>query len=142
MSSISNTFFETHSDRRGILTYLNTDWLTKVVRLYCITPSDTNVIRGWQGHLKESKWFICTKGIMEIDTAIIDAEINLLQENTKFVLQSNIPSVLYVPGGHATAIRAFEKNSTLMVFSNFSTEESKKDDLRFDLNKSKILEPK
>ena len=46
-----------HSDERGALAFVNSFGMEAVRRFYLIRHSDTRVIRAWQGHRTEEKWF-------------------------------------------------------------------------------------
>ena len=50
-----------------------------------------------------------------------------------FQLSGNEAVILEVLGGSATAIKANEIGSKLTVFSNFTLQESKEDDFRYDI---------
>jgi dTDP-4-dehydrorhamnose 3,5-epimerase-like enzyme len=56
-------------------------------------------------------------------------------EVTSYYLKANNPSVLYVPGGHVTGIKALKSDASLIVFSDMLVKESEDDDLRFNKNK-------
>ncbi|MFS4492262.1 sugar epimerase [Maribacter sp. 2308TA10-17] len=110
--------------------------MSEIIRMYEILPSDTKTIRGWQGHKKEKKWFYCNTGsfivnLMELDD--FEAPSKNLEPN-RFILEAKQPSVLEVSGGYATAFKAQEEDSKLIVFSNFSLDASKNDDFRFPLD--------
>lgn len=123
------------SDTRGKIKFFNTFDMTQIVRFYEISPVSTEIIRGWQGHLKEKKWFYCHTGSFIINTINIADKVipisNRIPE--RFVLKENTPLILEVPEGSATAFKSLEYGSKLMVFSNFTLEESMTDDIRFPL---------
>ncbi|MFK7812419.1 MAG: WxcM-like domain-containing protein [Maribacter sp.] len=124
------------SDKRGKLNFFNTFDLTKIVRMYEISPGDTSTVRGWQAHKEEKKWFYCNSGsfimnLIEVDDFDSPSE-TIIPE--RFFLDSQTSSVLEISGGYATAFKAQEDNSKLLVFSDFSLEASKNDDFRFPLD--------
>lgn len=125
-----------HRDERGKLNFFNDFNLKEVVRMYEISPSSITNVRGWQGHAKEHKWFYCSTGSFTVYLAPLTYFGNSLekQEIQKITLTASSPSILHITGGYATAFKAKEENSTLLVFSNFSVEESVADDFRFSLN--------
>ncbi len=124
------------SDERGTIAFANDFDLSPIKRFYFITHPDTNIIRAWQGHKIERKWFFCTKGAFEIKVIKIDDWINpsknLLINN--HILTAHKSQVLAVTEGCCTAIRALEADASLMVFSDKTLEEAKNDDYRFDKN--------
>ncbi|NKI32015.1 dTDP-6-deoxy-3,4-keto-hexulose isomerase [Croceivirga thetidis] len=107
--------------------------MDEIVRFYEIFPGDTHTIRAWTGHQIEKKWFHCTAGSFTINVV----EINDFQSPSKNLIPQKIElkdsgiSILEIPGGFATGIKANTLNSRLQVFSNFGIEESKNDDFRF-----------
>ncbi|MEG3658572.1 hypothetical protein V5097_14270 [Arenibacter palladensis] len=125
------------SDSRGKIKTFNTFDMGQIVRFYEIFPDSPEIIRGWQGHSKEKKWFYCHTGSFAINIINI-SEGNIPVNNRipeKFVLKENFPLILEVAKGSATAFKSLEIGSKLMVFSNFTLEESMNDDIRFPLEK-------
>ncbi len=124
------------SDNRGKLLFFNSFDMKEIVRFYQIQPSDSEFIRGWQAHKEEKKWFHCSKGSFTINLVQVDnfenPNANLISET--FVLKSNEPQILAIPKGYATAFKAVDNNSELIVYSNFTLEQSKNDDFRFSLD--------
>ncbi len=122
------------TDHRGSLRFFNTLDMSAVKRMYEISPVDTNAIRAWQGHEKENKWFFCTAGIFIINLIEIDNFINPSKELVakKIVLNAEEPLVLKITGRYVSGIKAVGLNSKLLVFSNFTTQQSKEDDFRFE----------
>lgn len=123
------------SDMRGTVSFINDFVMDEVKRLYFIENADFNV-RAWQGHKVETKWFIPIFGSFKIVVVKPDSWIkpsaNL--EVKEFVLSANNIGVLHVPAGHATGFQSIEPRSKMMAFSDFTLEQSKSDDYRFDHN--------
>jgi len=121
------------TDERGSLNFFNDFDMTEIVRMYEIAPGDTNTVRGWQAHRQEKKWFYCNAGSFVMNLILVDDFDNPSKniQPEKFILEAKNPSVLEISGGYATAFQAQTQNSKLLVFSNFSLEESKNDDFRF-----------
>jgi len=123
-----------YRDERGKLNFLNDFSLDEIVRFYEIHPANTTIVRAWQGHREEKKWFYCTAGNFTIVLIKIDnfehPSKSLVAE--RFELSANTAGVLEISGGYATGFKANEVDSKLMVFSNFNLEQSKNDDYRFD----------
>jgi dTDP-4-dehydrorhamnose 3,5-epimerase-like enzyme len=123
-----------YEDERGKIIYFNELDLTPVKRFYNIYHPNCQIIRAWQGHKQESKWFHVVKGSFKIVTIKPDDWIKPSLElvPTVNILNDKNAEVLYLPGGFATGIQAVEPDSILTVFSNLSTSDSKNDDYRFD----------
>jgi dTDP-4-dehydrorhamnose 3,5-epimerase len=119
----------THIDSRGTVRFVNDFDMTKVVRMYCIEPV-VGIIRAWQGHKIESKWFYVVKGCFTVKTIQIENPELL----TEFRMKEKDSQVLYIPGGFYNGFEANEKGSVLMVFSNADLESSKADDKRQTLD--------
>ena len=118
----------THTDDRGTVRFVNDFDMTKVVRMYSIEPN-IDVIRAWQGHKKETKWFYVAKGRFLVKTIGIETNIK-----SEFELSAAESMVLEIQGGHYNGFEALEEGSVLMVYSDFTLEASKADDLREGLD--------
>lgn len=114
----------THTDSRGTVRFVNDFDMSQVVRMYCIEPK-LGVIRAWQGHKKETKWFYAAKGSFLVKTIDMD-----ILEKKDYYLKDTESKVLKIPGGHYNGFEALEEGSVLMVFSDFGLEDSKGDDYR------------
>lgn len=127
----------THTDNRGTLSYFNDLDLSPVKRFYKIEHPDMNIVRGWQGHQHEKKWFHVIAGLFKIVLVKPDnwkfPSLNLKFEEYKLDAQANV--VLHVPGGYASGIQASRPNSVMIIFSDFSAQESLNDDFRFNPDK-------
>ncbi|MFO7145174.1 hypothetical protein B9T16_28950 [Arthrospira sp. PCC 8006] len=114
----------THTDSRGTVRFVNDFVMVRVVRMYCIEPK-LGVIRAWQGHKKETKWFYAAKGSFLVKTIKMDT-----LEKKEYYLKDTESKVLKIPRGYYNGFEALEEGSVLMVFSDFGLEESKGDDYR------------
>ena len=125
MNIIEGSSFQ---DNLGFIRFINDFDLEKVRRMYLIKP-EKNVIRAWQGHKKESKWFYVLSGSFQVQT------INMLDLNHRqnFILRSNENRVLNIEPGNYNGFLALEESSELLVFSNQTLEASKEDDFRLTL---------
>ncbi|RZS98469.1 WxcM-like domain-containing protein [Cecembia calidifontis] len=113
-----------HRDERGVVRFVNDFDMSRVVRMYCIEPK-LGVIRAWQGHQKETKWFYAAKGSFLVKTINMDT-----LEKKEYHLKDTESKVLEIPGGHYNGFEALEEGSVLMVFSDVGLEVSKEDDFR------------
>lgn len=124
MKLIKGNFF---SDDRGQIKFVNDFDMTQVVRMYSIEPK-LGVIRAWQGHKMETKWFYVVKGSFLVKVVAMDS-----LEKTEYSLCSSVSEVLEIVPGHYNGFEALEDGSVLMVFSDFGLAESKEDDYRESL---------
>lgn len=113
-----------HVDERGIVRFVNHFDMTNVLRMYCIEPK-MGVVRAWQGHKEERKWFFAAKGRFLVKTVGMDSLNKVV-----FELTSSESKVLEIEGGYFNGFEALEEGCVLMIFSDFSLEESKNDDYR------------
>lgn len=124
----------THTDDRGTLTFFNDLDMKRVRRFYQIDHPTTNIIRAWQAHQIEQKWFYVTRGSFKVVLVQPDhwekPSPDLPYE--EFILKSDAKQVLHIAGGQANGFQALEPHSRLIVFSNFSMKEAGTDDFRFD----------
>ena len=116
-----------HVDDRGKLEFINDFDLSRVRRFYKTTHFDTETVRAWQVHTKETKWFHCIKGRFKIQVADL-----ITKEVKSFTLEENKTTVLHIPPGNANGFIALEQNSTLMIFSDKTLEETKEDNNRME----------
>jgi dTDP-4-dehydrorhamnose 3,5-epimerase len=96
--------------------------------MYSILPAP-GVVRAWQGHRIETKWFYAVRGSFRVRTADID----LKAPPQELILSEKQIRVLEIPSGHYNGFEALEPDSLLMVFSDLTLEESRADDHRLDL---------
>ncbi len=113
-----------HFDERGNVRFVNDFDMSAVVRMYCIEPN-LGVVRAWQGHKIERKWFYAVKGRFLVKTVEMDSLNKVV-----FELTSTESKVLQIEGGYFNGFEALEEGSVLMVFSDFSVEDSINDDYR------------
>ena len=128
---------ENYTDKRGQLEFFNDFDMSPIKRVYFTTHFDSDVIRAWQGHKIESRWFICVKGSFTVKLAEID-DWKYPSQNLKirkYTLSENEPVVLYIPQGYVNGFKALEQNSKLMIMSNYGFKEIENDQVRFDQNK-------
>jgi dTDP-4-dehydrorhamnose 3,5-epimerase len=117
------------SDERGTLNCINEFAFEGVRRFYQIKHYNTSVVRAWQGHKVEHKYFYVAEGSFLIVWVQIDDFDNpspgLIAES--IILSSENPAVLSVPAGYANGIKATAPNSILSVYSNLTLEQSEED---------------
>lgn len=116
------------SDNRGILKFVNEFDMTRIVRMYTIEPK-LAVVRAWQGHKVETKWFYAAKGRFLVKTMhMVTKEIN------QYLLNSNESKILEINGGYFNGFQSLDEGSILIVYSDFDLQQSMKDDFRLNLD--------
>jgi dTDP-4-dehydrorhamnose 3,5-epimerase-like enzyme len=117
------------NDARGQLNYVNDFKFEKVKRFYQIVHTDISVIRAWQGHQIEHKYFYVSTGAFLLAWVLIDEWNNPSQnlEAEYQIFKASEPQILSIPPGYANGILALEPQSSLLVFSDTFLEESSKD---------------
>ncbi len=127
----------TYTDLRGTINFANDFKLPNVNRFYTIEHSNTDVVRAWQGHEIETKFFFPLKGKFVVAWVKIDdfehPSANLVAEYK--VIKSNEPGVLHIPPGYANGLRALEPNSLIGIFSDMDVGNSVDEKRRYDSNK-------
>jgi dTDP-4-dehydrorhamnose 3,5-epimerase-like enzyme len=124
-----------HVDTRGILKFNNDFNALAVKRIYFIENVNMTIVRGWQGHKIEQRWFIATNGSFKICLIAVDnwdAPSHTL-EQLEFILTATTLDVLHVPASYITRIQALEKGSKLMILADYPMGEIQ-DEYRFDSN--------
>lgn len=109
-----------HTDQRGTVYYNNDFDVSQVKRMYIIENADSTVVRAWQGHRIEQRWFSAIRGTISIKLIKIDnweAPSKNLPVET-FTLNSDQFIILHIPKGYISSIQALEKNSRLLVMAD------------------------
>jgi len=123
-------------DHRGKIMANNTFDMRCVVRHYVLFQTDNTVIRAWQGHKIETKWMKCLYGSFTISLIACHDVASPTGKETIDVVKLNgeSGSLLCVPGGYYTGIKGDQAHSSLIVFSDFTLEQSLEDDFRKPLD--------
>lgn len=130
MTKIQSILGGVAKDHRGQIRFVNDFDMLKVRRFYIIKNTDTELIRGWRGHRIEKRWFYALSGTFVVNLVGID---NWNVPNPKSpvrreILRSDEMKVLHVPEGFATAFRALEANSELLVYADYHINHAPLDD--------------
>ena len=123
-----------HTDERGAILHVNAFDFSGIKRFYQVQNKSTQIVRAWQGHKIEEKFFFVGKGAFLVAAVEVDdwnTPSKNLQADT-FVLKALEPQILYVPPGYANGVQTLEKDSIITIFSNLSLSESAADTYRFD----------
>ena len=115
---------DSYEDSRGVLKYNNDFNMGFVKRFYVIEHPDISIIRAWQAHKKENKWFMVLSGSFKLVFVQPD---NWTQPSeylpyNEYLLKEKNNEIIHVPSGFANGFKALEPNSKLMVFSDASVE--------------------
>ena len=121
------------TDHRGSMRFVNDFRFGDVNRFYFIKHPDTTVVRAWQGHQFEKKYFYPIAGSFLVAWVKIDDFENpsrdLLPEY--HILSTENSEIISVPKGYANGLKALEPNSELLIFSDMDLEESVNEKIRF-----------
>jgi dTDP-4-dehydrorhamnose 3,5-epimerase len=121
------------TDERGKLSFVNDFNMQQVKRFYMIEHPNEEIVRAWQGHKLEQKWFYVVSGGFKIIVVKPDDWIDPSNKiwSTEFILSADSQGVLHIPGGYVNGFKAVGPNSQI-IFSDFTVEQSKMDNYRFD----------
>ena len=127
------------TDIRGTIYFNNSFDTSEIKRMYIIQNSSVNIIRGWQGHKVEQRWFSSLQGEFEIHLIKVDNWKTPSKDlqSIKYDLSSDKMNILHVPSGFVSSIRSKESDSKLMAMSNYGINEIK-DEYRYEINYFKI----
>jgi len=125
-----------YSDARGEMAFVNEFKPADAQRFYTIKHPSTAVVRAWQGHEFEQKYFFPLTGQFLIAFVQIDnfeqPSINL---GARFViLDAEDTCLLKIPAGYANGLKAVTPNAMVGVFSGFELEKSVNEKRRYDPN--------
>jgi dTDP-4-dehydrorhamnose 3,5-epimerase-like enzyme len=120
---------QNHLDKRGLMSFVNDFDMNAVRRFYSIQPV-VGKVRAWQGHKEESKWFYAVQGSFRVKLKSIKTQ-KLIGD---YVLDSFKPEILSIPRGAYNGFEAIQEGSILLIFSDFTLQESKMDDHRATVN--------
>lgn len=125
------------TDNRGSMRFVNDFHFSDVKRFYFIKHPDITVVRAWQGHQFEKKYFYPISGSFVVAWVKIDDFFNPSEDLIpEYHFLSAINSeILSVPKGYANGLKALEPDSELMIFSDMSLEESINEKIRYPSDK-------
>jgi dTDP-4-dehydrorhamnose 3,5-epimerase len=125
------------NDYRGKLDFFNDFDMSKIKRIYFTTHHNTKLVRAWQGHKVQSRWFCTVNGSFIIKLVKIDNWENPSDKLKvlKYVLRERKPEILFIPNGYVNGFKALEDNSKLLIMSNYHLTKNKNEEVRYDKNK-------
>ena len=124
-----------HKDSRGLLFYNNDFDLTNIKRMYVIENSAVDLIRAWQGHAIEQRWFSAIQGRFKIQLIAIDNwdKPSEILPRLVYILESTTLDVLHIPAGYVSSIQSLEEGSKLVVMTDYKLGEIN-DEFRYPTN--------
>jgi dTDP-4-dehydrorhamnose 3,5-epimerase len=117
-----------HTDRRGLLRFVNDFDMKHIRRMYIIEPK-FGQIRAWQGHKKEQKWFFVLEGSFLIQTVSLQAH----QNRSKIIVSAEDNRVIHIDSGNYNGFEALAEGSKILVFSDHTIDEAASDDFRMNM---------
>lgn len=110
-----------HTDFRGSLFYNNSFDTSVVKRIYVIENATNGIIRGWQGHKIEQRWFSAIAGSFIVKLVAIDNWQSPSKDLEIFTFEvcSEKLDVLHVPSGYVSSIQSKESGSKLLVMADY-----------------------
>lgn len=125
-----------YTDERGSIFYNNELDFSVIKKMYLIENKDLAVVRAWQGHRIESRWFLVTAGSFCISIVKVDDWQNPSDDLavSEYTISASTFDVLKVPPGFATSIQALENQSKLLAMSDYAHAEVD-DNYKFNSNK-------
>ena len=125
----------THVDLRGALMYNNDFDASEVKRMYLIENKDKTIVRAWQGHKIEQRWFTAVLGVFRIQLIKIDnweqPSKNLIVET--YILNSDSLNVLHIPAGYVSSIQSISSASKLLVLADYLLDDNN-DEHHYEIN--------
>lgn len=123
----------TFTDNRGSMRFVNGFHFKDVKRFYFIKHLDISIIRAWQGHQVEKKYFYPISGSFVVAWVKIDDFYNPSKylKAEYHILSATDSEIISVPKGYANGLKALEPNSEIMILSDMHLEESVNEKIRF-----------
>ncbi len=124
---------ESFQNETGTLIAFNEFSLLPIKRLYSIENTNPEVVRAWQGHKIENKWFYVIEGAFVIAwVGIDDFENPSTDLSSEFkIIEASENVVLHIPRGFANGLKAIKPNSRVLVFSDLSLIEAENDNFKY-----------
>ena len=120
MSKVTIVEGEIFRDARGQISSLNNFHFPGVERCYIIHHPDKSVVRGWNGHQFEKKWFYCIKGAFTLGLVEIDnwnkPSLDLKAEI--YELSESESKIICVPEGYNRYKKQIRQYIHILVFSD------------------------
>lgn len=123
----------TFADHRGAMRFVNEFRFEDVKRFYLIKHPFTDIVRAWQGHQFEKKYFYPISGSFVVAwVQIDDFENPALNLKPRYhILSAENSEIISIPKGYANGLKGLEPNSEIMVLSDMGLEESVNETIRY-----------
>lgn len=120
-------------DDRGSVGHVNAASLDGFVRFYLVRNHRPGFVRAWHGHRHERKLVTVVSGAALVCCVRIDDWDRPSEDLTvdRYVLSSDAPAALLVPGGYVNGSMSLTPDTTLCYFSDVPIEQAGNDDIRF-----------
>lgn len=127
---------EIFRDARGQINSLNSFRFDEIKRCYIIHHPDVTVVRGWNAHRNERKWFYCVKGRFSVALVKIDDWEKPSESLSPDVyhLSDENSRLICVPKGYANSLKAWIPGSVMLVLSDRTMDEAADDNWKYDRN--------
>jgi len=122
-------------DDRGTVSFVNEFDFSGVKRFYMVNNYHRGFIRAWHAHRHEGKYVYVVRGSALVGAVEID-NWEMPSKSLKphrIVLSEKTPSIYYIPKGYANGFMSLTDNLKIIFFSTAAIDESKDDDIRFDV---------
>ena len=129
-----------HTDSRGTLKFNNFFDTSEIKRMYIVQNSSTEILRGWQGHKVEQRWFSVIYGSFEIYLIAVEnwEQPSRDLKSIKYDLNASTMDILHVPSGYVSCLKSKELNSKLLAMSDYGLLEIS-DEYRFEIDYFKMI---
>ena len=131
---MSNIFSgDVSCDERGEVYFCNDFNFYGIKRFYILKNHNKNFVRAWHGHKQESKFITLVQGAAKISYVKIDNWENP-SKNLKpqsVILTAKKPKILHIDKGYVNGSQTLTDDAKILIFSDKTLDESKKDDFRF-----------
>lgn len=121
-------------DDRGVLKFNNDFKFDDVKRFYIMQNHQPMFVRAWHAHKNESKYIMVIHGTAMVCAVKID-DWDAPSKNLpvfKVVLSELSPNMAYIPAGYANGIMTYTQDTKVVIYSDKTLDESKRDDVRYD----------
>jgi dTDP-4-dehydrorhamnose 3,5-epimerase-like enzyme len=121
-------------DDRGCVDVVNDFHFEGVKRHYVVHNHKSGFVRAWHGHKIEAKYFTMARGSAIVAAVKVEDWDHPDGRNAtvyQHILSAEQPRIFYIPPGYANGWMSLTEDTTILIFSTTTFEESKGDDYRF-----------